>query len=127
MCRPMIGYVDSRRLPCMVEGDPRPRRGRPRGDLTVAAIAELAGVSPPTVSKVLNGRSGVGASTRQRVEALLRDHGYRRPEPGVTSPSLEVVFYAMLSPIAVEILRGVERVAGPRDLTVGFTDVYGRV
>jgi LacI family transcriptional regulator, xylobiose transport system transcriptional regulator len=104
----------------------RRRRGRLRGDLTVATIAQLAGVSPPTVSKVLNGRAGVGPSTRTRVEALLRDHGYRRPDPATTSRCLEVVFYAMLSSIAIELLRGIEEVAGARDLTVGFTDVYRR-
>jgi DNA-binding LacI/PurR family transcriptional regulator len=104
------------------DGRPR-RRGQRRGDLPVATIAELAGVSQPTVSKVLNGRAGVGADTRQRVEALLRDYGYRRPKPVDALPTIEVVFYAMLSSIAIEILRGVEEVAGPRDLTVGFTDV----
>jgi DNA-binding LacI/PurR family transcriptional regulator len=105
------------------DGLPR-RRTRRRGDLPVATIAELAGVSQPTVSKVLNGRSGVGADTRERVEALLRDHGYRRPARPEPVPTLEVVFYSMLSHIAVEILRGVETVAGAKDLTVGFTDVY---
>jgi DNA-binding LacI/PurR family transcriptional regulator len=92
----------------------------------VATIAELAGVSAPTVSKVLNGREGVGRDTRERVEALLRDHGYRKPGQQRTTPCLEVVFYAILAPIAVDILRGVEEVAGPRNLVVGFTDVYRR-
>ena len=35
--------------------------GRPT---TIAEIARLAGVSPPTVSKVLNGRTTVAAETR---------------------------------------------------------------
>lgn len=35
-----------------------------------------AGVSPATVSKVLNGRTDVAAATRERVEALLRTHNY---------------------------------------------------
>jgi DNA-binding LacI/PurR family transcriptional regulator len=93
----------------------------------VAAIARLAGVSAPTVSKVLNGRSGVGERTRERVEALLRDHGYRRPDPGATAACVEVVCSAMLSSITVDILRGVEEVASSRDFTVGFTNVYRRV
>src|SRR5215510_3413074 len=73
------------------------RRGRRRGEMTVAAIARLAGVSAPTVSKVLNGRSGVALSTRRRVESVLREHGYRRPEVVGPSPTLDVVFYAVES------------------------------
>ncbi|OMQ15083.1 LacI family transcriptional regulator, partial [Modestobacter sp. VKM Ac-2676] len=46
--------------------------------VTIAAIAAEAGVSVPTVSRVLNGRSDVAPHTRQRVEALLRSHGYQR-------------------------------------------------
>ena len=53
---------------------------RARSQSTVAAVARLAGVSAPTVSKVLNGRAGVAAETRRRVERLLREQGYRRPE-----------------------------------------------
>jgi DNA-binding LacI/PurR family transcriptional regulator len=89
----------------------------------ITTIAELAGVSPPTVSKVLNGRHGVGAETRRRVEALLRDHGYRRPLPTTSTPCVEVVFDNMLGSIAVDILRGVVEEAHGRDCTVGFTDV----
>ena len=98
------------------------RRGRRRGELTVAAVARLAGVSAPTVSKVLNGRSGVASETRLRVEAALREHGYRRPEAVVRSPNIEVVFFGMQSYLAVEVMHGVERVAGGHRLAVGFTD-----
>lgn len=111
----------------MVNTDPRFRRGRLRGDLPVADIAKLAGVSQPTVSKVLNGRAGVGETTRRRVEALLRDHGYRRPVPGETSHSIEVVFYGLLSYIAVEIMHGVQTVTSTRDLAVGFTGVRQQI
>src|ERR1051325_1643431 len=45
---------------------------------TLADIARVAGVSAPTVSKVLNGRADVAPATRTRVEELLRTHGYRR-------------------------------------------------
>ena len=41
-------------------------------------IAEQAGVSVPTVSKVINGRSDVAPETRRRVEAVIREHGYQR-------------------------------------------------
>jgi LacI family xylobiose transport system transcriptional regulator len=79
------------------------------------------------VSKVLNGRSGVGSQTRRRVEDLLREHGYRRPETVASAASVEVVFYGMQSSLAIEIMHGVERVAGARQLAVGFTDVASQV
>ena len=49
--------------------------------MTISYIAESAGVSVPTVSKVINGRSGVAADTRARVEALINQYGYRKPAP----------------------------------------------
>ncbi|GAA2660416.1 LacI family DNA-binding transcriptional regulator [Paractinoplanes durhamensis] len=98
------------------------QRGRRRGELTVAAVARLAGVSAPTVSKVLNGRSGVAADTRRRVEAALREHGYRRPGNLVQAAHLEVVFYGMQSSMAINVLHGVEQVAGAHSLAVSFTD-----
>jgi alanine racemase len=45
-------------------------------------VAELAHVSEPTVSRVLNGRPGVSPSTRDRVVAALADLGFDAvPEP----------------------------------------------
>ena len=98
---------------------------RRRGEVTVAAIAQLAGVSPPTVSKVLNGRSGIAIETRDKVEALLREHGYRRSDAATISPSIEVAFYGLESHLAMEILRGVEQAVRDRGLAVGFTDLQG--
>jgi LacI family xylobiose transport system transcriptional regulator len=103
-------------------GRSSPQRKARRGRVPLATIAELAGVSSPTVSKVLNGRDGVGPDTRRRVEELLRDHGYRRPRADTRTPSLEVVFQQMLASISMEILRGVAEVADEHGCTVTFTD-----
>ena len=46
--------------------------------VTISDIAAQAGVSLPTVSRVLNRRSDVAPQTRERVEQLLRQHGYQR-------------------------------------------------
>lgn len=43
-------------------------------------VANLAGVSEPTVSRVLNGRAGVAEATRRRVVAALEGLGYGVPE-----------------------------------------------
>ncbi len=70
--------------------------GLHRQGLTIAKIANLAGVSAPTVSRVLNGQAGVALSTRQRVEDVLREYGYRRRESG-SAAILELVFHALES------------------------------
>jgi LacI family xylobiose transport system transcriptional regulator len=107
--------------------DPLPApRGR-SGVLTVAKIARLAGVSAPTVSRVINGQSGVALETRERVEAVLREHGYRRPGGSPTIAILELVFHALESLWALEIIRGVERVAREHDLAVVLTEMQGRL
>ena len=43
--------------------------------VTIAAIAAEAGVSVPTASRVLKGRSDVPPHTRERGEQLVRGHG----------------------------------------------------
>ncbi|ATO12700.1 LacI family transcriptional regulator [Micromonospora sp. WMMA2032] len=81
--------------------------------VTIATIARLAGVSVPTVSRVVNGRSDVSPQTRERIEQLLARHGYRRRPPSMRASSglIDLVFNDLDSPWAVEIIRGVEDVA----------------
>lgn len=80
--------------------------------VTLAEVAKEAGVSPPTVSKVLNGRSDVSSATRARVERLLEVHGYRRRNAGrPRTPLVELVFHELDSVWAMELVRGVEDVA----------------
>ncbi|MFG2107392.1 LacI family DNA-binding transcriptional regulator [Micromonospora chersina] len=80
--------------------------------VTITAIAREAGVSVPTVSRVLNGRSDVAPDTRERVEELLRHHGYRRRGSRTVRRAnlVDLVFNDLDSPWAVEIIRGVEDV-----------------
>jgi DNA-binding LacI/PurR family transcriptional regulator len=88
----------------------RAERGDGPAAVTIAYIAESAGVSVPTVSKVLNGRTGVSDETRARIEELIARYGYRKP-PKNRSNLVELVFRELESMWAVEIIRGVERVA----------------
>jgi LacI family transcriptional regulator len=77
---------------------------------TLTAIAAEAGVSLPTVSKVVNGRPDVAPATRARVERLLAKHQYARGGLAKRRRSglIDLVFNGLDSPWAVEILRGVE-------------------
>ncbi len=86
--------------------------------VTIAHIADAAGVSVPTVSKVVNGREDVAPGTRARVEALLQEHGYRRPARDARAQLLDVVFKELESPWAMEIIKGVEEVARENGLGV---------
>ena len=44
---------------------------------SVRSIAAKAGVSPSTVSRVLNGRGGISTATRRRILEVLKDHPLR--------------------------------------------------
>lgn len=107
--------------------EPRAARSGRNGGTTIAFIAQQAGVSVPTVSKVINGRSDVAADTRQRVEAAIREHGYQRTDRGQrAAPILELIFHELDSEWALEIVRGVERVAGRNQLAVVLSEMQGR-
>ncbi|MEU5182262.1 LacI family DNA-binding transcriptional regulator [Streptomyces longwoodensis] len=93
------------------------------GRVTLATVARKAGVSLPTVSKVLNGRADVSHRTRAKVERLLAAQGYRRRPPGAArAPLVELVFHELESVWAVELILGVENVAKANGATVVLTE-----
>ncbi|MFC8661068.1 LacI family DNA-binding transcriptional regulator [Streptomyces sp. NPDC057199] len=99
-----------------------------RGKVTITEIAREAGVSVPTVSRVVNGRSDVAPGTRARVEDLLHQHGYRR-KPAVSrtrAALLDLVFNDLDSPWAVEIIRGVEEVAHAAGIGTVVSAIHNR-
>jgi DNA-binding LacI/PurR family transcriptional regulator len=94
---------------------------------TIADVAAEAGVSVPTVSKVINGRPDVAAETRRRVEAIILERGYRRaPRGAPRAQLLELVFHELESEWALEIVMGVEQVASEHHLAVVITEMHGR-
>ena len=87
--------------------------------VTLSEVAVEAGVSVSTVSKVLNGRSGVSLETRERVESLLQDSRYnRRRSAQRAAPIIEVLLYEIDSPFGGETLASLERVT--RDQGIGM-------
>lgn len=82
---------------------------------SLAEVAGEAGVSISTVSKVVNGAPDVAASTRVRVESVLRDKQYLSPKQRARSDVATVVVVlassSLSSPLTVELLRGTMRAA----------------
>jgi hypothetical protein len=108
---------------------PRNFEINPKGEAvrktTLAAIAAEAGVSLPTVSKVVNGRPDVSPATRARVEQLLDRHQYPRSGPRLSRRSglIDLVFIGLDSPWAVEILRGVEEWGAQQGTAIAVSSV----
>lgn len=102
-----------------------PEDERPR--VTIADIAREAGVSVPTVSKVLNGKHEVAAATRDRIEALIEKHRYaRRPRRPLTRAGLvDLVFPTLDSAWDVEIIRGVEEIAHQAKIGTVVSAIHG--
>jgi LacI family transcriptional regulator len=61
--------------------------------VTIREIADLAGVSIATVSRVVNNRDDVASDTRQLVRRVLREHGYagKRNARGASAVSNDLV------------------------------------
>ncbi|MCD0443375.1 LacI family transcriptional regulator [Glycomyces sp. A-F 0318] len=84
---------------------------------TLADVAEAAGTTVPTASKVLSGRSDVSAETRARVMRAVADLGYRGRSgrgavPRVDRPALvDLVLSGVEGTWANRALSGVERAA----------------
>jgi len=95
---------------------------------TIAQIAAEAGVSIPTVSKVLNGRPDVAASTRAHVEEIIDKHGYRRRKGRTQRHGtglIDLVFHELDSAWAGQIIKGVEVVAGAERIGVVLSELGG--
>lgn len=93
-----------------------PARDADRGDLqrvTITDVAQAAGVSVATVSKVINSRYGVAAATSERVQQVIDDLGY---ESSLVARSLRShrtnvigILVAEFEPFSTEILKGTSR------------------
>ena len=104
-----------------------PGRGAAPPTATLASVAAFAGVSVPTVSRVLNGRGQVAAGTRTRVEEALQLHGYRpRPRSRLERREIDLVFPELDRFWALEIIRGVQRVARTEGMHVVLAEAHSR-
>lgn len=91
--------------------------------VTLADVAEHAGVSTMTVSRVVNGQDGVGEPMRQRVKSAIEELGYRpnmvaRGLKEQRSRAVGLLIPDITNPYFPAIVRGAEDVALERGYTV---------
>ncbi|MBL1119706.1 LacI family DNA-binding transcriptional regulator [Streptomyces sp. 110] len=87
---------------------------------TVVDVAQRAGVSTATVSRVMNRNYPVAAATRERVEAAMRELGYvvnahARALAGTSARTVGIIVSELIDPFYAYIARGVEREATDGD------------
>lgn len=94
-----------------------------RQRVTIDDVARLAGVSYQTVSRVINNKPHVRPSTRQRVQKIIAETGYR-PSPIARSlvtartATIGLVVPDISNPYFSAIARGVEQVAYAHNYSV---------
>lgn len=83
-----------------------------RSRASIIDVAQRAGVSPATVSRVLNNTAVVRSSVRTRVLAAVNELGYQHPgsHPGVATRqnSIALLIPDILNPYFTEIARGIQ-------------------
>ena len=88
------------------------RAGREGDRVTLKDVADKAGVSLATASKVMNGRADVRQATRETVAQAARDLGYhpKRRESDRRRSAL-IHFDTLTSPYSLQVLEGAEQAA----------------
>lgn len=107
-----------------VEASKYPKEGHMA---TIRDVARVAGVSPATVSRVVNGLAGYSAETRRRIEETIETLGY---EPDTLARGLRtkqssvigVLVPVVSDALASEVMSGVESAARLH----GFSVMLGR-
>lgn len=99
---------------------------------TMTDIAKKAGVSQPTVSRVINNDPSVNPETRQRVMEWVRKLDYQPNRAAQslvkkTSSLLGIVIPDMVNPYFAEILRAVERAADLNGYSIILGDSRGNL
>ncbi len=90
----------------MAQADTHPDEPRFRGRTTIRDIADLAGVSIATVSRVLNDRPDVAPNTRETVLQVVRQHGFSRNRTARALPRGRTGFVGLMLPLIADAYFG---------------------
>lgn len=100
--------------------------------VTIEMVAQLAGVSPSTVSRILNGTAMVSAVKKQAVDEAIATLGFV-PNPvarglaGGRTLSIGVITQALDSPFYGAVLRGIEETLDPAGYSPLFVSGHWNV
>ncbi len=105
----------------------RSRRSVPGSAPTIKHVAEAAGVSTATVSRVLSGLAGVRAGVRDRVREVVRTLGYRpnrvaRSLRVRTTRTIGVIIPDIENPFFTRVIRGIEEVLQEAEYSLLLAD-----
>ncbi len=92
-------------------------------EVTIYDVARLAGVSPATVSRALNGSNRVATTTRRRVEAVVAQLGYEpnrvaRSLATSVTHTLALLLPDITNPFFPALVKGVQLLADERHYTL---------
>ena len=98
-----------------------------QGPVTITDVARLAGVSPGTASKALNGRGGISASTAERVRQAAERLGYQPNALArglLTGRSFTVglITTDSFGRFSIPVMQGAEDALGPGRISVFLCD-----
>ncbi|MFD6293868.1 LacI family DNA-binding transcriptional regulator [Streptomyces sp. NPDC060235] len=98
---------------------------QPGTKVTIGAIAAEAGVSTATVSKVLNGRSDVSATTRERIQQIVARRHYQRRGARRRGGIVDLVLNELDSLWSIEIIRGAEETLRAAGVSMVLSAAHG--
>jgi LacI family transcriptional regulator len=103
---------------------------RPTGRTTIADVAEYAGVTKTTVSRVLNNKGEISNETRQKVLKAVEELGYRRSRiaRGLATDQtflLGLIVPSIANEFFTEIARGAEDTAWENDYKILLCNTEG--
>lgn len=97
---------------------------------TIEEVALHANVSVATVSRVINNKGNVSETTRQRVEAAIKELKYQPNAMGVLlrkerTEMVLILLHSVDNPFFSSIVQGVEKVAHENNYNVLISTTYG--
>lgn len=90
-------------------------------NVSIYRIAKEAGVSVPTVSRVINKRAGISEATRKKVNAFLRQYNFSPDYPAMRTVKIAVIYpWTDLTDYFRKAVKGIYQYAEKNELMVNI-------